>query len=254
MIFVDGKGSRVRLGREVARGGEGAVFDVEGDPRLVAKLYLRPLNDEKRSKLSWMAANGTKALFEETAWPRATLHRAAGQPPVGFLMPRISGCKPVHLLYSPASRASEFPDRDWGFLLTVASNIACVFESVHAAGHLVGDVNERNVLVSPQTGTARLIDCDSFQIRGGELIYPCEVGVARFTPPELQNRHLRIQRSLSHDGFGLAVLLFHLVFLGRHPFDGVYLGQGEMTSERAIAEFRFAYGRDAAARQIKPPP
>jgi DNA-binding helix-hairpin-helix protein with protein kinase domain len=255
MVFVDGTGKRLKLGREVARGGEGAVFDVEGNPRLVAKLYLRPLNDEKRNKLIWMAGNGTQALSEQSAWPQGTLHRAPGSPPVGFLMPRIANCKPVHLLYSPASRANEFPDRDWGFLLAVAYNIACVFESVHAAGHLVGDVNERNILVSPTTGTARLIDTDSFQIRGGgDVVYPCEVGVARFTPPELQNRHLRLQRSTHHDAFGLAVLLFHLVYLGRHPFDGVYLGAGEMTSERAIAEFRFAYGRDAAVRQMKPPP
>jgi DNA-binding helix-hairpin-helix protein with protein kinase domain len=254
MAFVDRSGKRVRLGREIARGGEGAVFDVEGDHRLVAKLYLRPLTDEKRRKLSWMAANTTAALSKQTAWPQVTLHRAPGLPPVGFLMPRIVDAKPVHLLYSPASRPTEFPDRDWGFLLTVASNIACVFEAVHAAGHLVGDVNERNVLVSPATGMARLIDCDSFQIHGGKTVYPCEVGVARFTPPELQNRHLRLQRSEHHDGFGLAVLLFHLVFLGRHPFDGIYFGQGEMSSERAIAEFRFAYGRDAASLQMRPPP
>jgi len=254
MVFVDSSGQRVRLGREIARGGEGAVFDVEGQQSIVAKLYLKPLNEEKRRKLSWMAANATPALSQQTAWPRATLHRAPGLPPVGFLMPRISDGKPVHLLYSPASRPTEFPDRDWGFLLTVAYNIACVFGAVHAAGHLVGDVNERNVLVSPASGVARLIDCDSFQIHGGKTVFPCEVGVARFTPPELQNRHLRLQRSEQHDAFGLAVLLFHLVFLGRHPFDGIYLGQGEMSSERAIAEFRFAYGRDAAAKQIRPPP
>jgi DNA-binding helix-hairpin-helix protein with protein kinase domain len=254
VIFFDHKGQRVRLGREVARGGEGAVFEVNGDERVVAKLYLRPPDEAKRRKLSWMAAHGTAALLEQTAWPSTTLHRAPGQAAVGFLMQRIAAAKPVHLLYSPASRANEFPDRDWGFLLAVASNIASVFETVHAAGHLVGDVNERNVLVSPKTGVARLIDCDSFQIHAGNVLFPCDVGVARFTPPELQNRHLRVERTVQHDAFSLAVLLFHLVYLGRHPFDGVYLGKGEMTSERAIAEHRFAYGKDAAARQMKPPP
>lgn len=254
MIFFDGKGQRVRIGREIARGGEGAVFEVDGDERVVAKLYLRPPDDEKRRKLWWMAAHATSALLEKTAWPLTTLHRAPGQAPVGFVMQRIAGSKPVHLLYSPASRAAEFPDADWGFLLAVAANIASLFETVHAEGHLVGDVNERNVLVSPKTGAARLIDCDSFQVHAGDVVYPCEVGVARFTPPELQNRHLRIERNLEHDAFSLAVLLFHLVYLGRHPFDGVYLGKGEMTSERAIAELRFAYGKDAAGRQMKPPP
>ncbi len=42
-------------------------------------------------------------------------------------------------------------------------------------------------------------------------------------------------------GFGLAVLLFQLLFLGRHPFSGVFGGRGEMTVVRAVSECRFAY-------------
>src|SRR5262249_55907570 len=58
----------------------------------------------------------------------------------------------------------------------------------------------------------------------------------------------------NHDHFGLAVLIFHLLFMGRHPFAGRFLGQGDMPIERAIAESRFAYSRDAARTQMAPPP
>jgi DNA-binding helix-hairpin-helix protein with protein kinase domain len=85
-------------------------------------------------------------------------------------------------------------------------------------------------------------------------IYPCEVGQALYTPPELQTRDLTgVQRTANHDRFGLAVLIFHLLFMGRHPFSGRYLGRGDMPIEKAIQEHRFAYGRLAANFQMSAP-
>ena len=96
---------------------------------------------------------------------------------------------------------------------------------------------------------------DSFQISDGGRVYTCNVGVPEFTPPELQGRPFRgLVRTQDHDEFGLAVLLFHLLFLGRHPFAGRWLGPGEMPLARAIGESRFAYGRDRALRQMDQPP
>src|SRR5262249_47292839 len=57
-----------------------------------------------------------------------------------------------------------------------------------------------------------------------------------------------------HDSFGLAVVIFQLLFMGRHPFSGRYLDVGEMPLERAIRELRFAYGADAEARKMRQPP
>ena len=76
-----------------------------------------------------------------------------------------------------------------------------------------------------------------------------------YLPPELLGRALgATRRTANHDGFGLAVLIFHLLFMGRHPFAGRYLGKGEMPIERAIAESRFAYSHDAGRTQMAPPP
>jgi DNA-binding helix-hairpin-helix protein with protein kinase domain len=79
--------------------------------------------------------------------------------------------------------------------------------------------------------------------------------VATFTPPELQGRPFRgIVRTANHDNFGLAVLIFHLLFMGRHPFAGRFLGRGDMPIETAIQQFRFAYGADRKLTQMEPPP
>src|SRR5262249_45289656 len=85
--------------------------------------------------------------------------------------------------------------------------------------------------------------------------YLCEVGVPTFTPPELQGRPFHgVVRTTNHDNFGLAVLIFHLLFMGRHPFAGRYLGRGDMPIETAIQQFRFAYGADRKLTQMEPPP
>jgi probable HAF family extracellular repeat protein len=105
------------------------------------------------------------------------------------------------------------------------------------------------------SATVSLIDCDSFQIRSNGRLYTCEVGVPEYTPPELQGLSFRgIERTPNHDCFGLAVLVFHLLFMGRHPFIGRFLGHGNMPPEKAIREYRFAYGRQAAQRQMACPP
>jgi DNA-binding helix-hairpin-helix protein with protein kinase domain len=70
-----------------------------------------------------------------------------------------------------------------------------------------------------QRATAALIDCDSFQITDGAHVFRCPVEVPEFTPPELQGSAFDSQtRTAQHDAFGLAVLIFYLLFLGRHPF------------------------------------
>ncbi|PTL85176.1 SH3 domain-containing protein [Vitiosangium sp. GDMCC 1.1324] len=254
-LLFNARGERIALGPELGRGGEGAVYTLPRDPQRVAKVYLTAPPVEQGQKLLWMAAHAPSGVEKLAAWPHEVLHEGrAGGPVRGFTMSRVNGYKPIHLLYSTASRRKEFPAADWAFLVQTALNCASVFEELHAVGHLVGDVNESNLLVSPKDATVRLIDCDSFQIRAESRVYRCEVGVPLFTPPELQGQSFGgLERTSSNEGFSLAVLLFHLLFLGRHPFTGVFTGQGEMTPERAIREFRFAYGRNARALQMAPP-
>jgi DNA-binding helix-hairpin-helix protein with protein kinase domain len=169
-------------------------------------------------------------------------------------MPKVTGYKDIHHLYSPKSRKVQFPNADWRFLIRAAANTARAFAAIHNAGCVIGDVNQGGVMVSDKA-TIKLIDCDSFQVSAQGRKFLCEVGVPDFTPPELQGRSFKgILRTPNHDNFGLAILIFRLLFMGRHPFAGRFLGPGDMPIEKAIAEFRFTYGSRRASVQMEPPP
>jgi DNA-binding helix-hairpin-helix protein with protein kinase domain len=222
-------------------------------PTSVAKIYARRPDGQTGRKLSAMVQLGTEALAAVAAWPQNLLLDPRTGDPVGFLMPRIDGHREIHALYGPADRKTAFPDASWAFLVRAARNVAAAFDTVHGHGHVVGDVNQGNVVVS-RKATVRLIDCDSFQITHLGRTYPCPVGVPLFTPPELHGQRLgTVARTAGHDRFGLAVLVFHLLFMGRHPFAGLHPDRA-VPVEAAIREGLFAFGRDAAHQGWQPPP
>jgi DNA-binding helix-hairpin-helix protein with protein kinase domain len=242
------------LAQEVNSGGEGTIYTLAHAPDLVAKVYKELPAAETADKLRYMIQVGGDDLQQRAAWPAATLHDAPGGPLVGFLMPRFADRRPIQNLYGLTPRRRYFPDADWDFLLRAAENIAAAFAAVHARGVVIGDVNAGNLLVSA-TASVCLIDCDSFQVQAGRRLFRCLVGVPEFTPPELQKKSLAgVARTVNHDRFGLAVLIFHLLFMGKHPFVGCPLDDREPDPDEDIRLFRFAYGREAPALRLQPPP
>jgi DNA-binding helix-hairpin-helix protein with protein kinase domain len=249
-------GATIQIGRELGAGGEGSVYEVPGLADQVAKLYHTPPDRAKQAKLSFMAAHSDAQLLSYVAWPLQTLHATSGGPIVGFLMSKLVGREPIHMLYSPAHRRQTRPTAAWDFLIFAARNLAACFETLHERGHVLGDVNQGNVMVGNDSKVL-LIDSDSFQVNANGVMQLCEVGVSHFTPPELQGipSFDGVTRTPNHDNFGLALLVFHLLFGGRHPYAGVPLrdGIGEAL-ESDIKAFRYAYSRDAQHRGLKPPP
>ena len=254
-LMVDSKGNAVRLGSELGRGGEGTVFEIQGHSAAVAKIYHSQPKPDHAAKLIAMATMAEQRLTNVAAWPTGTLHGTSGSV-VGFLMPKVGGHRPVFQLYGPKLRMKEFPKADWRFLIHAAANSARAFSTVHAAGLVMGDVNHGNLVVG-QDGTVRLIDCDSFQVTKGGQTWYCPVGVGTHQPPEMQavTSYAGVQRSPNHDNFGLAVIIFQLLCIARHPFAGRHLGNGEPPSiEEAIARSRYAYSRERSRTQMAPPP
>ncbi|MBY0248649.1 MAG: hypothetical protein K2Q17_13375 [Nitrospiraceae bacterium] len=256
--FVCGTGKTIQVGRELGKGGEGTVYEVPTDHHLVAKLYNAHHSPDaaKQAKLRFMASTADKELLSYAAWPQETLHKFHNGPVLGFLMPKVSGRVPIHMLYSPAHRRQDYPDAAWDFLLFAARNTAAAFAAIHHHGHVLGDVNQGNVLVGSDSKVV-LIDTDSFQINANGTVHLCKVGVAHFTPPELQGvaSFDRVPRTSNHDNFGLALLIFHLLFGGRHPYSGVPIraDAGEAL-EKDIQVCRYAYARDSQQRGFQPPP
>ena len=248
-LFIDGK--PVRLGKRVGKGGEGEVYALEGDAARVLKLYTIKDLASREAKVSAMLRAHLATRSRLVAFPQAIVRTREGKF-IGFVMNFVRGHKPIFDLYSPAARKVSFPKADYRFLVRSALNISRAIAEVHESSCVIGDINHSGILVSDQA-IAALIDADSFQISEGTALYLCKVGVKEYTPPELHGKRLdSAPRTPDHDNFGLSVVIFQLLCMGRHPFVGSY-SQGEMPIERAITEYRFAYSQK---RQVgmKPPP
>src|SRR5215475_13144437 len=253
-IFHTSQSDIVRLGRRIGTGAEGEVYEIQDNSDLLAKVYHEPPSKEKAEKLVVLSRLGNERLFNLSAWPVSTLRDTPDGEIAGFVMKKISQAEEVHALHSPKSRLQKFPEASWAFLIYVAANIARAVAATHEHGLVIGDVNPKNILVT-RKATVHLLDVDSFQISFEGKTYRCEGGFPEYTPPELQGVAFRdVDRAQGHDSFGLAVVIFQLLFLGRHPYSGLHLGVGEMPLERAIREFRFAYGEDAESREMRQPP
>ncbi|MCG3161544.1 MAG: hypothetical protein JMDDDDMK_02733 [Acidobacteria bacterium] len=244
----------IRLSQRIGVGAEGEVYEIQDRSDLVAKIYHETPPPEKAEKLIVLSRLGNERLFNISAWPVDALRDENDGQIIGFLMKKISQAEEVHALHSPKSRLQKFPEASWAFLIYVASNIARAVAAIHEHGFIIGDVNPKNILVT-RKATVYLLDVDSFQISAGGKTWRCEGGFPEYTPPELQGVAFRdVDRAEEHDCFGLAVVIFQLLFIGRHPFSGRFLGAEEMPLEQAIREFRFAYGTDAETRRMRQPP
>ena len=249
-LFLD-DGGLIGLGERIGRGGEGDVHAITGDPIHAVKIYTVKEIAERQAKVAAMVRAGLAARSDLVAFPVAIVNRAGGKF-AGFTMRRVTGRKPLHELYSPGARKAAFPRADYRFLVRTAANIARAIGAVHETGCVIGDINHSGILIS-DTATVALIDADSFQYVEAGRRHACRVGVPEYTPPELQGVPLHsVERTVEHDRFGLAVVMFQLLFMGRHPFSGAY-SAGEMPIERAIGEHRFAYTRQRNVG-MRPPP
>jgi DNA-binding helix-hairpin-helix protein with protein kinase domain len=241
---------RVKLGTRIGRGGEGEVYDVAGDNVHAVKLYTVSDLVEREQKVEAMIRSDMARQAPQVAFPLSVVRDEGGRF-AGFLMKKVLEHNPLHELYSPGSRKIHFPHADYRFLVRAAQNISRAVGSVHAIGCVIGDINQSSILVS-RAATVALIDSDSFQVANGSDRFFCRVGVPEYTPPELQGVPLaKIPRTANHDAFGLAIVIFQLLFMGRHPFVGSVRRGDIPPLHQSIREFRFVYteGRDVGMDQ-----
>jgi DNA-binding helix-hairpin-helix protein with protein kinase domain len=252
-IYEDGV--EIALRTRLGEGGEGSVHQIGDGRKLVAKIYKREKGTSfavKTRKVRRLTAMNNERLRQAAAWPVSVLTDASEQP-IGYLMEYLDGWNPLYTVYQLKSRAKILPGKDWSFLVRVARNLATCVHFVHDAGLVVGDLNESNVLVHGNA-MVKLIDVDSFQVTVDGEVLTVDVGKSELTPPELQGRSLdgRV-RSPNEDNFALAVLVFHMLVFGRHPYAGRPKVNAEYTLETCIEQGYYAY---TSRRQvpITPPP
>ncbi len=251
--YIDVCKTKISLKECIASGGEGVVYDTHEFHDVVVKLYHHPPDQKTVLKLIAMVKSKDPELRQFTTWPISTVSDSKGVV-CGFIMRQLDQeYRAIHQLFSPGDRKEYFPQVDWHFLVHVARNLSAAFAVVHKNGYVIGDVNEGNIYIA-KDGTVRLIDCDSFQVSSQTGMFLCEVGVPQFTSPELlkMSSFKNIIRTANHDNFGLAVLCFHLLFMGRHPFSGVPPENTEITLEEAIKQCIFAYSKNPGGLTAPP--
>ncbi len=255
MRVLDRAGKAVELRQKLGEGGEGSVWASPSAADLAIKTYRSPMAPGKVEKLLAMTSIADATLFAAAAWPTRVVYDTA-RAPVGFEMPKLSGQQPFHELIGTKSRLKLFPNANWQMLLHAAGNLASAFHGLHGKQIVVGDVNANNIVVQDDARVF-FIDCDSFQIRQAGRIYRCDVGVPEYQPPELQNVALAsVDRLPSHDRFGLAVMIFQLLFVGKHPFMGRLPNPGSAapTIGENIAQGNYFYDEEARRKGLLPPP
>lgn len=244
-------GDLITLSPILARAGEGTVYGVAGRPDLAAKVFHPNLKD-LRAKLDKVGAmiesppsgavqpNG----FVVLTWPSGLIFDEGR--PVGFVMPRIDTATAVeiHTMSNPSNRQDPLPmapqwtrHATWGHLVNTAANLCLAVQVVHRVSAVIGDFQERNILVSDTTQVT-LVDCDSMQfIDGAGHQYLCGVGRPEFTAPELAGIDLRSQpRATPSDLFALAVHIHQLLMAGNHPFmRGSWTGGGDQPDALMLA-------------------
>ncbi|HVR46925.1 MAG TPA: protein kinase [Candidatus Binatia bacterium] len=253
--FYDSAGRDVALAGELGEGGEAKVYAIAGDPTRVLKVYLRRPPMDQLPKLRAMAALKNQDLLSVTTWP-LDVSFVKDQQLAGYTMPRLKDFHPLHTLFGPKARQQLYPNMTWKALVTMASNTAQAIAVLHHFNIVMGDVNANNIVVHDDSKIT-LVDCDSYAFTYNGELFPCRVGMDEYQPPELQpDRWSTLPRTQEGDRFGLAVIIFQLLMMGRHPFEGVNTHRKLADPTRAanIARGFFFYGPGAAVHGLQPPP
>lgn len=267
-------GEPIHLGAPLAGAtGEGTVYGVASRPDLAAKVFHASLKGlaDKLDKVAAMVESPPPGAtqsdgFTVLTWPRELL--TDGSEPVGFVMARIDTTEAVelHTVSNPSNRMDPMPSAPqwtryatWEHLVNVAANLCLAVESVHRVEAVIGDFQERNILVADTTRVT-LVDCDSMQFidRSGRR-FLCPVGRPEFTAPELARLNLREQaRDKPSDLFALAVHIHQLLMAGNHPFlRGQWVGDGAQPDALTLARAGdWAGGPNSRFRThpVAPPP
>ena len=144
-------GRLLRVGKQLGKGGEGAVHEAVNENDVAIKIYWPNKAAERRDKIAAMVSAGWFKSSSFVAFPIDVLYAANGTF-VGFLMKKVGGQKPIHLLYSPASRKREFAIANFRFLVRTALNIARAVATVHSTGCVIGDINHSESVREHQAG------------------------------------------------------------------------------------------------------
>lgn len=247
-IVRNSQGETVQLAAEpLARGGEAEVYAVPSHPNAVVKLYHREALARRgatlQKKIEAMSRDAALAPCKQEpalSWPLFGVFDELGAWR-GYAMRKVAGVRLSVLAHAIAYR-EHFPNLDRPMLVGYLLSLLETVRKLHAQGVRLGDYNPANFLCHTGESRVSLIDCDSWQVEAGGHTFHCPVAAPDMLAPELHGKDLAcVSRSLESEHFSLAILIFKVLMLGRHPFDAV----GGQSPVHNIQRGHFPYGLGA---------
>lgn len=244
LVVKNPVGETVQLAPALAQGGEACVHPVPMYANAVVKMY----HDHVLDKRGVALRAKVEAMSGEPQFQRLKAHPYLGWPWFsvfdeqgrwrGYAMRKAQGVRLNILAHSMAYR-DHFGSLDRPTQVDYLLTLFEIIEQLHNSSVYIGDYNPANFLCEPGTALVSLIDCDSWQIKVNGRAFHCPVAAADMLPPELHNQNLdRVERSIESERFSLAILLFKVLMLGRHPFDVI----GGASPIENIRHGHFPYG------------
>ncbi len=209
-LILGTKTGAVRLGREIAAGGEGRIFATP-DPSVVCKIYhADQLTSARQEKLALMLSRSVRV--RGVCWPSELVTTSAGEF-VGYFMPAGAGKTLATAIFAKELSLRDFPHWTRDQLDQLAITILETIESLHELNIYIGGLNPRNILVTDEH-TISLVGLDSVQVEA----FPGPAGKNTFTPARRQGQSFAdFLRSADDELFAVTTLLFMILFPGTAP-------------------------------------
>lgn len=240
MYIYDKQGAAKRLGEKLAIGGEGAVYPLAANPKVLIKIYhpevLQKRGNNLERKIQTMLCMKGQ-IGAKYSWPRLSILNEKGEW-LGYAMHKVEGVSMQALAHAKLYQ-KYFPELD---RLKVVRYLISYLESLHQLHQneiYVGDFNLRNTICNDTTNQVSFIDCDSYQFFYHGKFFPCPVLSADMTPPEHHHQPSNeVLRTANSESFSAAIVLFKVLMLGRHPYDA----KGGDDPVKNIQNGHFPYG------------
>lgn len=237
-----GDGSKIELKKEINRGGEGIIYDLDnGD---VAKIYLKnKLTEFRRNKLENML--DIEGLDKYFAKPLKLLYDEDHNF-LGYEMKKVNdNFKKLSVTLLRLYRKG-IDNWDRKSLVKVCIRLVEAISLAHENNLIIGDLDFNNILLNVKDykdPKIKFVDFDSMQYKG----YPCPVGHLEYTNPRIYIRenndspvYGNFLRLKEDDLYALAVMLFRILVDNAHPC----IGKGENDLKQAMKEYNFAYKKE----------
>jgi len=248
---VHGATRQISLDKELASGGAGTVYSVDGEPAMVLKRYHDTTLVHEGATYAEKIACMLKHVpmlpslggLIQLSWPLALARDDSGKF-IGFAMPAVD-FKKTELLESmllPIQAKQKNLRSDLGARLVVAANLAGVVSAIHDQGHHIVDLKPPNLRVYRQELYVALLDCDGFSINVLGKALKAPQATPEYLAPEFHNQVITAPEQ--QDRFALAVILFRLLNFGIHPYDGKASSNSNAPTDREgrVASGMYPYG------------